>query len=122
MNFSGRPSGQKKTNQCAAAKSLGCTKAGLTREGLPNCLFCDRLDSMKKTPPSDAAISRAREVFAASGKTLDELGVAMGYETGVARKSAWQFLNKTTDPRLSMLRRFAKAVGVSVEELVREGK
>ena len=77
---------------------------------------------MKKPDPADRAIVRAREVFSASGKTLDELGVAMGYETGIARKSAWQFLNKTTDPRLSMLRRFAKAMGVSVEELVREGK
>jgi transcriptional regulator with XRE-family HTH domain len=77
---------------------------------------------MKKIDPTDRAIVRAREVFSASGKTLDEVGVAMGYETGVARKSAWQFLNKTTDPRLSMLRRFAKAMGVSVEELVREGK
>ncbi len=77
---------------------------------------------MKKPDATDRAISRARDVFAASGKTLDELGVAMGYESGVARKSAWQFLNKTTDPRLSMLRRFAKAMGVSIEELVREGK
>jgi hypothetical protein len=43
----------------------------------------------------------------------------MGYEGYVARKAAWQFLNKTSDPRLSMLRRFAKAVGVPVEELVK---
>ena len=53
---------------------------------------------------------------------LDELGVAMGYEGEVARKSAWQFLNKTADPRLSMLRRFAKAMGITVEELLAENK
>jgi hypothetical protein len=29
----------------------------------------------------------------------------------LARKSAWQFLNKANDPGLSMLRKFASAVG-----------
>jgi len=38
----------------------------------------------------------------------------MGYKKKVARKSAWQFLNKTNYPRLSMLRKFAAAVGCSV--------
>jgi hypothetical protein len=52
------------------------------------------------------------------GKTLDELGVAMGYSGDVARKLAWQFLKRTTDQRLSMLRRFAKAMGVNVKDLV----
>ena len=33
-------------------------------------------------------------------------------------KSAWQFLYKTNDPRLSMLRKFAEAAGVSVKSLV----
>jgi hypothetical protein len=36
----------------------------------------------------------------------------------VARKRPWQFLNKTAGPRLSMLRRFAKAVGVDVKQLL----
>ena len=66
----------------------------------------------------DAAILLAREVFAASGKTLEELGLAMGYEGDVARKSAWQFLHKTADPRLSMLRRFAKAMEIDVAVLL----
>jgi hypothetical protein len=35
-----------------------------------------------------------------------------------ARKSAWQYLNRTADPRLSMLRKFAQAVGVPVAEPV----
>jgi hypothetical protein len=42
----------------------------------------------------------------------------MGYTGEAARKSAWQFLHKTADPRLSMLRRFAKAMGVSVKDLI----
>jgi len=39
------------------------------------------------------------------------------YPKETARKSAWQFLNKTNDPRLSMLRKFAAAVGCSVKSL-----
>jgi transcriptional regulator with XRE-family HTH domain len=63
---------------------------------------------------------RARELFVESGLTLDDLGQRMGYEGDVARKAAWQFLNKTADPRLSMLRRFAHAIGVSIAELFTE--
>jgi transcriptional regulator with XRE-family HTH domain len=70
----------------------------------------------------DSAMLWARELFEKSGLTLDELGRRMGYEGDMARKSAWQFLNKTADPRLSMLRRFAVAVGVPVSELVTEKK
>jgi transcriptional regulator with XRE-family HTH domain len=72
--------------------------------------------------PPDAVMLRARELFEQSGLTLDQLGQAMGYEGDVARKSAWQFLNKTTDPRLSMLRKFAAAVGVPVSDLLAEPK
>jgi transcriptional regulator with XRE-family HTH domain len=68
--------------------------------------------------PVDPAMKKAATIFEASGKSLDQLGNDMGYKGDVARKSAWQFLNKTTDPRLSMLRRFAKAMGVSIEALV----
>lgn len=69
---------------------------------------------------ADPAMIRAVMLFDRSGKSLDWLGQAMGYKGDVARKSAWQFLNKTTDPRLSMLRRFAKAMGVPITELVAE--
>jgi transcriptional regulator with XRE-family HTH domain len=72
--------------------------------------------------PTDPAMVRARELFAASRMTLEELGVKMGCDEGVARQSAWQFLNKTADPRLSMLRRFAEAVGVPVAKLLAESK
>jgi transcriptional regulator with XRE-family HTH domain len=67
----------------------------------------------------DKVMAKAREVFKASGITLDELGAKMGY-TADARQSAWQFLSKTTDPRISMLRRFAEAMGVPVVELFGE--
>lgn len=70
----------------------------------------------------DKTMLRARELFAESGLTLNDLGQRMGYTTGAARKSAWQFLHKTADPRLSMLRKFAQAVGVPIVDLFREKK
>jgi transcriptional regulator with XRE-family HTH domain len=65
---------------------------------------------------------RAHELFDQSGMTLDELGQRMGYSGASARHSAWQFLNRTADPRLSMLCRFARAVGVSLPELFAKKK
>ena len=70
----------------------------------------------------DAAMARAHELFTASGLTLEELGQKMGSEGALARQSAWQFLNKTKDPRVSSLRKFAAAVGVPVAELFKERK
>ena len=66
----------------------------------------------------DDAMKKAVTLFESSGKTLEELGEGMGYDPARARTSAWQFLNKTNDPRISMLRRFAKAMGIDVAELV----
>ena len=73
-------------------------------------------------PTPDAVMKKAKELFEASGMSLEQLGQQMGFEEGAARRSAWQFLNKTNDPRLSMLSRFATAVGVPVAELVAEPK
>lgn len=72
---------------------------------------------MSKNPP-DPAILKARELFKASKKTLDELGVLMGAESGTARRAAWQFLNKVGDPRISSLRKFCDALGIGLEELL----
>jgi len=64
-------------------------------------------------------MDRLRLLFKKSGLSLDELGLRMGYSGESARKSAWQFLTKTTDPRLSTLRRFAEAINVSIADLVK---
>lgn len=64
-------------------------------------------------------MGRVRLLFDKSGLSLDELGKRMGYSGDLARKSAWQFLNKTSDPRLSMLKRFAEAINVSLVDLVK---
>jgi transcriptional regulator with XRE-family HTH domain len=71
---------------------------------------------------ADPAILKARKLFEASGKSLDQLGRELGLEGDTARKGAWQLLNKVNDPKISTLRLLAKALGVSIEELVSEGK
>jgi len=68
----------------------------------------------------DPVMSAVRARFEKSGMTLDELGSKMGYPPATARKSAWQFINKTNDPRLSMLRKFCEAVGVKVSAILRD--
>lgn len=70
----------------------------------------------------DPVMKRVAAIFEESGKTLEEIGEGMGYARGIARQSAFQFLKKTNDPRLSMLRRFAKALDVSLEELIKDEK
>ena len=72
---------------------------------------------MKVSKP-ETMMAKANQLFDKSGKTLEELGLAMGYAEGKARRSAWQFLNKTSDPRVSMLCRFAEAMGIELKELL----
>jgi hypothetical protein len=67
---------------------------------------------------SDPVMVAVRTRFEKSKLSLDELGTKMGYPKDSARKSAWQFIHKTNDPRLSMLRKFAAAVGTTVKSLV----
>ena len=57
--------------------------------------------------------------FEASGMTLQELGEKMGYSAVSARQSAAQFL-KSGDPQISMLRRFAEAVNLSLVRLLKD--
>ena len=65
----------------------------------------------------DVAMTKVHARFKESGMTLDELGQKMGYPAGTARQSVWQF-QRTSDPRISVLRRFAKAMGIGVAELI----
>jgi transcriptional regulator with XRE-family HTH domain len=68
----------------------------------------------------DPAMTQVRAKFEKSKLTLDELGEKMGYPKDSARKSAWQFIHKTNDPRLSMLRKFAGAIGVKLSALTKD--
>ena len=70
----------------------------------------------------DIAMANVRAIWAekrATKMTQEDLGIAMGYDEKSARKSVSQFL-KSHDPRISMLRRFAKAMGVPLSEIVNE--
>ena len=69
------------------------------------------------TETDDPSMVRIRAWLEESGKTLHELGVAMGFPEPQARKAVWQFL-RSKDPRIGTLRKFAAASGVSIEELV----
>jgi transcriptional regulator with XRE-family HTH domain len=62
-------------------------------------------------------MEKVRAAFEQSGLSLEELGKKMG-RGAAARQSAWQFLHRTADPRLSMLLRFAEAIGVEVKDLL----
>lgn len=55
------------------------------------------------------------------GWTQQQLGELMGYPSDSARKSVSQFL-KTHDPKVSTLRRFAKALKISPADLFAEAK
>jgi len=66
-------------------------------------------------------MAKVRALFKESGLSLVELGRRMGYAEETARQAAWQFM-KSQDPRLSMLRKFAKALSISLDELTPKGK
>jgi transcriptional regulator with XRE-family HTH domain len=70
---------------------------------------------------ADPAMVRVLSYFKNSGLTLDQLGQKMGYPPESARKSVWQFM-KSSDPRISMLRKFAVAAGIPIEQLIAEKK
>ena len=72
---------------------------------------------MGKERIEDPVMASVRERFAKSGLTQQELGERMGYAQASARQAVSQFL-KSGDPQISMLRRFAKALGISVKALV----
>ena len=71
--------------------------------------------------PEDPSMGKVQALFKQSGLTMNDLGIKMGYEPETARQSVFQFL-KASDPHISMLRRFAKAMDVPLADLLHEGK
>jgi hypothetical protein len=86
-------------------------------DGLVNEVYTQNMPDKMEDP----AMVKVRELFEESGMSLHALGKAMGYEDATARQSAFQFM-KSSDPRISMLRRFAKAAKVSLNDLLSEHK
>jgi hypothetical protein len=91
-------------------------RKGLPRRRVDGTVNTRYTKGMAKRPGDDPAMARVRTLFEKSGLSLHDLGLKMGYAEGIARQSAFQFM-KSNDPRISMLRRFAKALGIDLVEL-----
>ena len=65
----------------------------------------------------DRIMDVVKNLAEGSAMSLDDIGVRMGYPKETARKSAWQFINRTNDPRVSMLRKFCEAMEIEVNDL-----
>jgi transcriptional regulator with XRE-family HTH domain len=76
----------------------------------------------RKQQLEDPVMAKVRALFDKSGLSLQDVGLKMGCTPETARQAVWQFLKKTHDPHISLLRRFAEAVGVTIEELVGKKK
>ena len=59
-----------------------------------------------------------RERYENSGLSMQEIGERMGYAPTSAHQAVSQFL-KSGDPQISMLRRFAEAIGISLQTLLK---
>ena len=73
---------------------------------------------MGKSKHEDPVMEAVRKRHKAAKLTLQQLGEKMGYAPSSARQAAHQFL-KSGDPQISMLRRFADAVGIKLETLLK---
>ena len=73
---------------------------------------------MSKIKHTDPVMESVRERVALSGKTQQQIGEAMGYPPASARQAVSQFL-KSGDPQISMLRRFAEAMGITLGTLLK---
>jgi transcriptional regulator with XRE-family HTH domain len=62
-------------------------------------------------------MERVRKAFDQSGMSMQELGNKMGYAETTARQAVSQFL-KSDDPRVSMVQKFAKAVGKKASDFI----
>ena len=65
-------------------------------------------------------MKRVAELFKDAGMALEQLGQTLGYEGTLRAKPRGSSLNKTSDPRLSMLHLVAKAVKVNIMDLGKE--
>ena len=68
---------------------------------------------------NDPVMKSVSERFEASKLTQAQLGEKMGYAPTVARQAVSQFL-KSGDPHINTLRRFARALGISLATLIRQ--
>ncbi|MCA9069417.1 MAG: helix-turn-helix transcriptional regulator [Planctomycetaceae bacterium] len=74
---------------------------------------------MGKERNEDPVMTAVRKQVEESGLTYQEIGERMGYSPSSARQSLSQFL-KSGDPQISMLRRFAEAMGITLTTLLKD--
>ena len=78
-------------------------------------------DMAKKKQTDDPVMDKVRALFEKSGLSLHDLGIKMECSPETARQSVWQFM-RTSDPHISLLRRFAKAMDIPLADLIDEKK
>jgi transcriptional regulator with XRE-family HTH domain len=78
-------------------------------------------NGMKENRAEDPSMVKVKSLFEKSGLTMNDLGLKMGYPPETARQSVFQFM-KAGDPHVSMLRRFAKAMDVTLADLLDENQ
>lgn len=76
---------------------------------------------MGKEKIEDPVMAAVRKRVEQSGLTYQQIGERMGYTPASARQAVSQFL-RTGDPQISMLRRFADAMGISLHTLLFENR
>lgn len=76
---------------------------------------------MGKEKQNDPVMQAIRDRLEKSGLTYQELGERMGYAPTTARQAVSQFL-KSGDPQIGTLRRFARAMDVTLVTLLKEEK
>jgi hypothetical protein len=74
---------------------------------------------MGKERIEDPVMETVRLRVKQSGLTYGEIGEKMGYSPSSAKQAVSQFL-KSGDPQISMLRRFAEAMEISLQTLLRD--
>jgi len=74
----------------------------------------------KQASPAEQVRANLRRAAEECGMTQEEIGLRMGYSRGGARQAVSRLLNSEsgTDPRLSTLLAFAKALGRPLKEIL----
>jgi len=75
---------------------------------------------MGKERIEDPVMEAVRQRVKQSGMTYQQIGEKMGYAPTSAKQAVSQFL-RSGDPQISMLRRFAEAMEVSLQTLLKDG-
>lgn len=74
---------------------------------------------MSRQINEDPVMEAVRKRVEKAGLSYQVIGEGMGFSRSSARQAVSQFL-RSGDPRISSLRRFAKAMGISLQTLLKD--